>query len=185
MCYDVLVMTCGGVDPSTKNLAEILKAQPVKEDYKTPGKAASKVLTDAEQATAQTTAPDANSSPAVEAKPAVAELNVAQNNNFPPNVNQNFSMPPGYLYPPGMAMPINPVMGFPMSAYTPPPAMPIPANVPMQVPIYPPNIHPTNAGFPNQAMPPAAWQYVSSAGGTDLYGQPNMPSQQIHLLRVA
>src|SRR5271170_1033124 len=28
MCYDVLVMTCGGVDPTTKNLAEILKSQP-------------------------------------------------------------------------------------------------------------------------------------------------------------
>lgn len=180
MCYDVLVMTCGAVDPTTKNLAEILKAQPEKMDWTKPAN---------KQASSQAAAgsdgsaviPGVGVTPgagvnlaAANVSPGPAGINTMPNNGFPPNANQNAGFPPGYVFPPAMGMPINGNMGFPMPPYN---TQTNPAMLPqgqMPDPVYLPSGNSANPGFPPpQGMPPNAWQYGAN-NGASFYGQPNM-----------
>ena len=127
MLYDVLVMTCGAVAPS-KNLAEILKAQPTKEDNKFVNRQSSKVSIEAPQ--------DIQSNPSSTVEKAIADnlsnpaTDIRPNNNFPPAPNQNPG--PAFVYQPNVSIPVNPMTGLPVPAYT--MGMPVPP-LPQQIPL--------------------------------------------------
>ncbi len=150
MFYDILVMSCGAVNPS-KKLSDILKAQPQKIDWSktvetkpesSPAETANKLAP--AQADNSTKAPEAGTPP----NPVVAPTVGAEN----PNPNPGFATP--YGFPLGVGVPMNPAM-YPMPAQA--------MLVPMQ---YPP-------------MPNAGWPYPPGTVGNNTYGQPSIdPSVQ-------
>jgi len=166
LLYDVLIMTCGGVD-KTKNLSDILKLQPnsAKEEHNksSPSKpSTSSSLPSLNSNSAASSTPTSgpafnpNSSPVPGAAPAPAPAN-----------DPNAGAIPGYAFPGVVGMPINPGMPSPLPMYNMPPnmaAMPVP---------YPANIDPATNSWvyapapgvtPNVFMAPVAGA-ASHAGG--------------------
>jgi hypothetical protein len=160
LCYDILVMTCGGIDSSTKNLSEILKSQPSMDKDEQ-----SKFL---QKSSGNSEANNAKSAPMPASEVGTKEPVQPVANEPPamPNPAQNPNFVPGYMYPPGMGMPMNPGIGYPMPGYNMPPIMPMPPNIPMPAPVNYPNT--VNTGYPGGSAS-NAW---TDGVNTNTYGQP-------------
>ncbi len=156
MFYDILVMSCGAVDPS-RNLSDILKSHTnsPKEDYSKP--------VDKPGASSTTSA---NSSQGAASNLSSSPSTAAPVPNPAPGANPGFAPP--YGFPPAVAVPINPAVAFPMPAYNMPPGI-------QAVPVFP-----AMPGMPAPGMQTAGWQYNPGMNSNvNVYGQPVIdPSSQ-------